>query len=206
MAKSTIHPRVWKRIAPALGEMDAASLRALVHNLYQLAPENRAFLAAWIGDEDALGECLQAYKKQISGQFYSRTWPRLQGGCDFGLCKRLIQEYRRITTSSAMVGGFDVRGTIDLSLHLIEVGTQYVNDIGWHAEEPYEQLTEVADGLSELIRTPGGQRWAGSFQPRVRAVAEVTNGFGYGYGDALSDMAQYFEDAAASFQRKQRRP
>jgi len=33
-----------------LQEMDDQLLRWLVHDLYKLALENRAFLAAWIGD------------------------------------------------------------------------------------------------------------------------------------------------------------
>ena len=105
---------MWKNIAAALDEMDDQSLRGLVHDLFNLSPENRAYLAAWIGDENATVELLDGYKASITSQFYSRSKPRFSGGCDFSLCKRLIKEYRRVTTAREMVGGFDVRGTIDL--------------------------------------------------------------------------------------------
>lgn len=53
MPKPTTEPKLWKSIAAMLEELDAPSLRGLVHDLFKLTPENRAFLAAWIGDEDA---------------------------------------------------------------------------------------------------------------------------------------------------------
>jgi hypothetical protein len=202
MPKPTPQPRVWKSIAAVLDEMDDQSLRGLVHDLYKLAPENRAFLAAWIGDEDATTELLDSYKAKITSQFYGRTKPRLDGGCDLALCRRLIKEYRRVTTASEMVGGFDVHGTIDLSLHFVEVGTRYVNEIGWHEAKPYDYLGGVANDLSELIRSKIGRRWARTFLPRVHAVADAARGIGYGFGDDLADMARCFEKAAASFQAR----
>lgn len=202
MPKPTPQPRVWRSIAAALDEMDEHSLRGLVHDLYKLAPENRAFLAAWIGDEDATTELLDAYKAKISAQFYHRAKPRLNGGCDLALCKRLIKEYRRVTTASEMVGGFDVHGTIDLSLHFIEVGTRYVNDIGWDESKPYDYLGAVAHDLSDLIVSKIGRRCTRAFLTRVRAVADAARGIGYGYGDDLADMERSFEEAAASFRTK----
>jgi len=202
MPKPTPQPRVWKSIAAVLDEMDDQSLRGLVHDLYKLAPENRAFLAAWIGDEDATTELLDAYKAKITAQFYGRTKPRLNGGCDLALCRRLIKEYRRVTTASEMVGGFDAHGTIDLSLHFIEIGTRYVNDIGWHEAKPYDYMGAVANDLSELITSKIGRRCARSFLPRVHTVADAARGIGYGFGDDLADMARCFEKAAASFQAR----
>lgn len=46
MPKPTPEPKLWKNIAAMLDEMDDRSLRGVVHDLYKLAPENRAFLAA----------------------------------------------------------------------------------------------------------------------------------------------------------------
>lgn len=182
--------------------MDEQSLRGLVHDLYKLSPENRAFLATWIGNEDAAVELLDAYKARITAQFYGRTRPRLTGGCDLEMCRRLIKEYRRVTAAREMVGGFDVRGTIDLGLHYIEVGTRYLNEIGWDEERPYDSLGAVSYELSELIESGVGKRWARVFLTRARAVADQAHGLGYGYGDDLSDMACRFEDAAARFRAK----
>ncbi|TVQ50512.1 MAG: hypothetical protein EA377_14240 [Phycisphaerales bacterium] len=202
MSKRNTQTRLWKNIASVLDEMDDQSLRGLVHDLFKLSPENRAYLAAWIGDEDATVELLDGYKARITSQFYGRTKPRLGGGCDLALCKRLIKEYRRLTTASEMVGGFDVHGTIDLSLHFIEVGTRYVNDIGWNEAKPYDYLGEVAHDLSDLIESKIGQRYARPFLARVRAVASAAHGIGYGYGDALTDLADSFEESAALFQAR----
>jgi len=202
MTKPTPQARVWKCIAPVLAEMDEQSLRGLVHDLYKLSPENRAFLAAWIGNEDATVELLDAYKAKITSQFYGRTKPRLNGGCDLAMCRRLIKEYRRVTTAREMVGGFDVRGAIDLGLHFIEVGTRYVNEIGWNEEKPYTALGAVSYELADLVESKIGRRWARAFLPRVHAVADAARGIGYGYGDDLEDMACRFERAAVRFQAR----
>lgn len=202
MPKPTPEPRLWKNIAAMLDEMDDQSLRGLVHDLYKLAPENRAFLAAWIGDEDASVELLDGYKAKITAQFFSRGGPRLNGGCDLALCRRLIKEYRRVTTAPEMLGGFDIRGMIDLGLHYIEVGTNYVNEIGWDEERPYNSMGAVAAETSKLCQDKSGQKWAGVFLPRVRAVAKVAHNIGYGFGDELADMVAVFEETATAFEAK----
>lgn len=202
MPKPTPEPKLWKNIAAMLEEMDEQSLRGLVHDLYKLAPENRAFLAAWIGDEDASVELLDGYKAKITAQFFSRGGPRLAGGCDLAMCRRLIKEYRRVTTAPEMLGGFDIRGTIDLGLHYIEVGTKYVNEIGWDEERPYNSMGAVAAETSKLCQDKSGQKWAGVFLPRVRAAAKAAHNIGYGFGDDLTDMAAVFEDIAAAFEAK----
>jgi len=205
MPKPTPEPRLWKNIAAMLEEMDDRSLRGLVHDLYKLAPENRGFLAAWIGDADASVELLDGYKSKITAQFVSRGGPRLNGGCDLAMCRRLIKEYRRVTTATEMLGGeggFDIRGTIDLGLHYIEVGTNYVNEIGWDEERPYTSMGAVAAETSKLCQDKGGQKWAGVFLPRVRAVTKAARSVGYGFGDDLVDMAAVFEETAAAFEAR----
>lgn len=203
MPKPTPEPRLWKSIAAMLEEMDDQSLRGLVKDLYKLAPENRAFLAAWIGDEDALIEILNGYKDKITAQFVSRGrggGPKLNGGCDLALCRRLIKEYRSVTTAPEMLGGFDIRGTIDLGLHYIEVGTNYVNQIGWDEERPYNSMGAVAVEIAKLCQDESGRKWAGVFLPRVRTVAKVARDIGYGFGDDLAEMVADFEASAAAFE------
>ena len=189
-----------------LQEMDDQLLRWLVHDLYKLTPENRAFLAAWIGDQDASVELLDGYKAKITAQFFSRGRPRLNGSCDLTLRRRLIKEYRRVTTAPEMLGeeegGFDICGTIDLGLHYIEVGTNYVNQIGWDEERPYTSMGAVAAETLKLCEDKGGQKWAGVFQPRVKAVAKATNAIGYGFSDDLAGMSAVFEETAAAFKAR----
>jgi hypothetical protein len=67
-SKPTPEPRVWKQINAVLAGMDDLALRGLVLDLYKLSPENRAFLAAWIGDDGATAELLDTYKEQITSQ------------------------------------------------------------------------------------------------------------------------------------------
>ncbi|MBL1217333.1 MAG: hypothetical protein D8M59_07535 [Planctomycetes bacterium] len=202
MPKPTPEPRLWKNISSALEEMESGELRGLVHDLYKLAPENRAFLAAWIGDENASAELLDGYKAKITAQFFTRGKPRLRGGCDLALCRRLIKGYRRVTTAPEMLGGFDIPGTIDLSLHYVEVGTDYVSQIGWHEAKPYDSMGKVAHELMDLCRDTSGQKWAGKFLPRIRAVAELGREFGYGFGDDLSQLQVVFEETAAAFEQR----
>jgi len=63
--KRTPQPRVWKNIAAVLDEMGDQSIRGLVHDLYKLSPENRAFLATWVGDEEATIELLDGPSSPI---------------------------------------------------------------------------------------------------------------------------------------------
>lgn len=205
MPKHTPQPRLWKSIASALNEMGADELRGLVHDLYKLAPENRAFLTSWLGDEDAPTELLHGYKAKITAQFFTRGKPRINGGCDLALCRRLIKEYRRVTTAPEMAGGFDLFGTIDLGLHYIEVGLEYLSHIGWQEAKPYDSMGAVVEEIIRLCRDPGGQKWAGAFLPRVQAVAEAGSGFGYGFSDDLTDMREVFEKTAAAFEKRRER-
>ncbi|MBK7405808.1 MAG: hypothetical protein IPJ41_14620 [Phycisphaerales bacterium] len=205
MPRPTPEPRLWKSVAATLDEMDVESLCGLLHDLYKLSPENRAFLAAWIGDEDASVELLDGYKAKITTQFFVRGAPRLSGGCDLALCRRLLKEYRRVTTAPEMLGGFDIRGTIDLGLHYLEVGTRYVNQIAWDEERAYASMGAVAVETSTLCRDRSGQKWAGVFLPRARAVAEAARTIGYGFRDDLADMAKVFEGTAAAFELRRAR-
>ena len=202
MPKPTPEPRLWKNIAAILKEKDEQSLRGLVHDLYKLAPENRAFIAAWIGKDDASVELLDGYKAKITAQFFSRSEPRINGRRDLALCRRLIKEYRRVTTAPEMVGGFDIRGTIDLGLHYIEVGTNYLKHIGWDEERPYASWGAVAAEISALCRDKSGQELAGVFLPRVQAIVKSAGDFGYGFGDDMREMQAAFEDTAAAFEAK----
>lgn len=202
MPKPTPDPKLWKNIAENLESMDASSLRGLVHDLYKLAPENRAFLASWIGDDKASIELLKGYKAKITDQFFSRGAPRISDGCDLALCRRLIKEYRRVTTGPEMLGGFDLYGTIDLGLHYIEVGTRYVNQIGWDEVRPYASMGAVAAETCKFCKDKSGQKWAGAFLPRVRAVAKAAHDIGYGFGDELADMQAVFEETNAAFEAR----
>ena len=84
----------------------------------------------------------------------------------------------------------------------IEVGTNYVNEIGWDEERPYNSMGAVAAETSKLCQDKSGQKWAGVFLPRVRAVAKAAHNIGYGFGDDLADMAAVFEETAAAFEAK----
>lgn len=202
MLRPTPEPRLWKNIASALDEMDADELRGLVHDLYKLAPENRAFLASCLGDEDVSAELIDGYKSKITAQFFTRGKPRINGGCDLALCRRLIKEYRRVTTTTEMIGGFDLYGTIDLGLHYIEVGVEYLNHIGWSEAKPYDSMRAVVEETSKLCRDSGGRKWAGVFLSRVQAVAEAGRGFGYGFGDDLTYLREVFEKTEAAFEKR----
>jgi hypothetical protein len=192
--------KLWKKITGMLEHMDERSLRGLVHDLYKLSPENRAFLLARTGEESPSVELLNRYKNKITAQFFTRGSPRINGGCDLALCRRLIKDYRRATAAPELPGGFDIRGTIDLGLHFIEVGTSYSREIGWNDARPYNSMGLVAEETWNLCRDKSGQKWAGVFLPRVRAVAEAAQDIGWGFGDELLDMVAVIEETADVFE------
>jgi hypothetical protein len=58
----------------------------------------------------------------------------------------------------------------------------------------------VAEETWNLCRDKSGQKWAGVFLPRVRAVAEAAQDIGWGFGDELLDMVAVIEETADVFE------
>lgn len=199
--------KLWKRIAEAMRGVDDGELRRLVRSLYDLSPENRAFLATWCGDE-ASGDALrEKYKAKITAQFFVNGRPRMTGGLDLAACRKMLNEYRRVTKTPEIPGGDgagDVRGFVDLGLHYIEVGTRYSVELCWDEARGYNSMGAVAE---EMVRVLGevreGQELAVEFLPRAKALAASGSNIGYGFGDDLDWLAREFErlvggkDAAA---------
>lgn len=192
---------LWRNIAAVLDEMDDQTLRALLKDLFELNPQNRAFLASWIGDENAGLELLKSYRQQIESQFYGKTRkPRYDGRIDTARCRSLLREYQNVTSATEQVGGFDVRGDIDLALHYVEIGTRYANDVGLDEGRVYDSLARTADEIADLCAGRAGKRWAVAFLPRVDAAASAAQDIGWGFGDVVSDLADAVRKIAESKQ------
>lgn len=192
--------KVWKRIAEAMRGVDDGELRRLVRPLYDLSPENRAFLATWCGEDESGDELREKYKAKITAQFFANGRARLNGGLDLAACRKVLNEYRRVTKTPEVPGrdgGGDVRGYMDLGLHYIEVGTRYSVEVCWDEVRGYTSMGSVLDEIGKVVGEVGeGPELAAEFLPRIRAVAAMGSGIGYGFGDDLAWLAHLFERVA----------
>lgn len=193
MSKPVSQDRLWKRIAPRLEKLKAEELRGIMHDLFKLAPENRAFLAAWVGDDDAERELFQVYCSTISEQFERSGADGMQP--DIAACRKAIKEYQRVTTSPVRVGGFDMCGVIGLGLVFIEECAAYVEDSGWHHERAFAGMGSVARDLGKLIASKQGKRWAKVFMPRVRRLQALAKRVGGGLEDDVGELLRVVEGA-----------
>ena len=186
MKKAKPPEALWKRIAPELKELEAGELRAIVRDLFKLAPENRAFLATWLGDEDALGELFEVYRTKITEQF---TEDALEGNMpDIAACRKAIKEYQRVTASPLRDGGFDVRGTMELGLLFVEECAACVGDLGWYEEHAFESMGGVLRDLGKLIEKNEGWRWSKVFLARVKRLHKRARSLDGGFEDDVEEL------------------
>src|SRR4051794_17083170 len=79
-----------KRQLQAWGQ---AELLGLVHDLFKLSPENRAFLAARLLGVSAVRPLLEPYRQRIERAFYKRSGMP-QEKLQLGDARKAIREYR----------------------------------------------------------------------------------------------------------------
>jgi hypothetical protein len=166
----------WGAVKRVLKGLSATALMALVHDLYEVSPENRQFLRGRLLPSAA---DLEKYRSRVMDAVFpdplSRKWVRISEA------ERLIRHYRLSTG--------DQTGVIDLMVAMVEAGTEQAADLGY-ADEAYfaaleRALRSVVDALPSL---PEPAR--SSVALRLRHLAERAKSTGWGYGDAVREITR----------------
>jgi len=170
----------WIDIRKILQDAPNEALLDIIQGLYNLSPQNKAFIRTQIlpGCQDT--ELLEKSRKQVIRAIYADTkgiphMPR------FGESRKVINAYRKATG--------DIDGTLDLMLLHLERGTQFTNDFGDIDEPFYIALeTMLGNALDLLYDSPKANYLYHQFRNRFKKLKLASSRIGWGYGDAVSEM------------------
>ncbi len=178
----------WTELRKNIQELPHEQWLDLLKGLYDLSPQNKAWLRAKVlpigQDAGYLEECRQ---KVISAIYNparkSFNMPRFRDA------KKVISEYKKVTK--------DLAGTLDLMLTYVERGHAFTNDFGDIDGPFYEALGNMLDHFAiELQRSPARRELYERFRPRLLAMSRAAN-IGWGYGDFVREIVAELEELLA---------
>ena len=164
---------------------DKQALIALVKDLHDASPDNRDFLLARFQAEDDAGAALEKYRGKIAEQFFPA---RGDGKLKLAEARKAIRDYRKATD--------DLTGTIDLMLTYVENGTEFSHEFGYPVESIYNSLESVLNEMAQLLMREGTELYP-RFRERIRRLATLADGIGWGYSDAVRDQVYQLENELA---------
>jgi len=150
------------------------ALLALVHDLYEVSPENRQFLQGRLLPSDA---DLEKYRSRVMDAVFPD--PLSRKPVRVGEAERLIRHYRLSTG--------DQTGVVDLMVAMVEAGTEQTADLGYANEAYFAALERVLRSVVDALPLlPEPAR--ASIVQRLRHVADRARSVGWGYGDAVREI------------------
>jgi hypothetical protein len=175
----------WQKIRQQLDDWSKPALVALVKDLHDASPDNRDFLLARFQAEEGAGAALEKYRRKIVEQFFPA---RGDGKLKLADARKAIRDYRRATGN--------LTGTIDLMLTYVENGTEFTHEFGDINESFYNSLESVLTEMAQLLMREGTELYPRS-RERIRRLATLADGIGWGYGDAVRDQVYQLENELA---------
>ena len=172
----------WQNIRRQLDDWSKPALIALVKDLHDASPENRDFLLARFQAEEDAGAALEKYRRKIAEQFFP---VRGDGKLKLAEARKAIRDYRKATGN--------LTGTIDLMLTYVEKGTEFTHEFGDINESFYNSLESVLNEMAQLLMCDGPELYP-RFRERIRWLATLVDGIGWGYGDAVRDQVYQLEN------------
>lgn len=170
----------WTDIRKILKDAPNEALLDIIKGLYNLSPQNKAFIRTQLlpGQQDK--ELLEKSRKQVIRAIYPDN-VMFPGKPRFGESRKVIRTYQKATG--------DVAGTLDLMLLHVERGTQFTNDFG-DIDEPFYIALETMLGniVDVLFESPDAKALYAQFGSRLNRLERSASGIGWGYGDTVSDM------------------
>ena len=170
----------WTDIRKILKDAPNEALLDILKGLYNLSPQNKAFIRTLLlpGRQDT--ELLEKSRKLVIRAIYADTkgiphMPR------FGESRKAIRTYQKATG--------DVAGTLDLMLLHVERGTQFTNDFGDIDEPFYIALETMLGNIVDLLfESSDAKALYAQFENRFDRLERSASDIGWGYGDAVSEM------------------
>jgi len=170
----------WTNIRKILKDAPNEILLELIKGLYNLSPQNKAFIRTQIfpGRQDT--ELLEKSRKQVIRAVYP-DYANFPGTPRFGESRKVIRAYQKATG--------DPFGTLDLMLLHVERGTQFTNDFGDIDEPFYIALeTMLGNAIELMFKSPNPEALYEQFSRRFQMLERAASEIGWGYGDAVSEM------------------
>lgn len=170
----------WTDIRKILKDAPKEALLDIIKGLYNLTPQNKAFIRAQVfpGRQDT--ELLEKSRKQVIRAIYPET-SGIPRGPRFGESRKIINAYRKATG--------DIAGTLDLMLLHVELGTEFTNDFGDIDEPFYNALeTMLGNAIDLLFESPNAEALYKQFSKRLDKLEHASSQIGWGYGDNVSIM------------------
>ena len=170
----------WTDIRKILKDAPNEALLDILKGLYNLSPQNKAFIRTQLlpGRQDK--ELLEKSRKQVIRAIYADTkgFPDMPR---FGESRKVIRIYQKATG--------DVAGTLDLMLLHVERGTQFTNDFGDIDEPFYIALETMLGNIVDLLfESPDAKALYTQFENRFDRLERSASDIGWGYGDVVSEM------------------
>jgi hypothetical protein len=173
---STKKSSCWTKASECLGGLSKPDLLALVKDLYDLTPANRAFINARCQSEGDDGETLEAYRDKIVEQFFPK---RGEGKLKLGEARKAISDYRKATGN--------VAGVAELLMTYVENGVRFTCEYGDIDERFYNSIESALKELSTLLRKKARKLYP-VFCKRLEKIEQQTEGIGWGFHDAIGDV------------------
>jgi hypothetical protein len=174
----------WTEIRKNIQELPPEQWLDLLKGLYDLSPQNKAWLRAKVlpigQDSGHLEECRQKVIRAIYNP--ARKFPDLPRFRD---AKKVISEYKKATK--------DLTGTLDLMLTYVERGHAFTNDFGDIDEPFYDALINMLERFAvELKHSPARRELYERFRPRLLKMSRTAD-IGWGYGDFVQETVAELE-------------
>jgi len=164
-----VSPHGWKSIKELLASKNQTELLHLIHDLYQLNPDNKKFIQTRFADQNDKQSLLESYRKIIIQEFFP----------DKGLEKLRIPVAKKAISSYETASG-DISGTIDLMMTYIEQIMRFLKEYGDIDEKYLDSMGSVFENLKKkAVASPASIEHA-HIHDRLNSLKNSTTHFGYG--------------------------
>jgi hypothetical protein len=167
----------WSKIKKALIGESNQSLLGLIKDLYDLRPENRAFLEARLAGDAVDAE---PYRRRVEAAISPD--PLSRNEISIAAARQTVREYEKAVTNP--------RAVADLMLFYVECGTWFATEFGYADERYFRSMERMfADVLRKLDQVNGPS--LDEMIERIGAVLERAGRTGWGFED---ELRYQFED------------
>lgn len=177
----------WSAARRHLTALDKPALLALVKDLYDFGVENRDFIQARSQAPDSGGDVLEAYRKRIVEQFFSKRADGT-GPLKLGVARKAIRDYRKATGN--------LSGTAELLMTYVENGAEFTHIYGDIDEGFYNSVESALEELAGLLRGAAQEMYP-RFSERLARVEQMAGGIGWGFGDFVADVVWQLDEELA---------
>ncbi len=180
----------WSDVKARLRSCAETDLLELVHELFKLSAENRAFLASRLLGPSAGRALLGPYRQRIGRAFYKRGG-RPQEKLQLAVVRKLIRDYEAATSDPA--------GSLELMLTCLEIGTQFAREFGDNDQSFYSSLCSVLYETKKVLDAEEGRELYDAYRPRLRELAEFASPIAWGFGDevqsTVAEIESWYDEA-----------